>query len=86
MSIKNCSHGRKNPWLRCLLYPVAGAHQVEDPAPEDFFLGKKHGAGFQLGEGDNSLPLVDPGVFQLWAAFTCSTHACISLSGVSVNT
>lgn len=58
-----------------LLHPIAGAHPVEDLDPKGFFLRQKDFPGFQLGKGDDPLLLVDPCIFQLLAASTCSTHA-----------
>ena len=73
------------PAFDCLLHSVAGAHQVENPVPEGFFLCQIHLGIFQTGEGNDAFSFINPCVFQLWAA-TCSTHARISLSGVCVIT
>ena len=63
------------PAFDCLLHSVAGAHQVENPVPEGFFLCQIHLGILQAGKGNDALSVVDPCVFQLFAASACSTHA-----------
>lgn len=71
---------KKNPRLRFLLDAIPCLHQLKNLTPEDFLLRVICLGIFYLGEGDDSMLFIDPGVFQRCAA-TCSTHARISLSG-----
>ena len=74
------------PAFDSLLHSVACVNQVEDPVPEGFLLRQVNLCVFQQGEGNDAFFFINPCVFQLCAASTCSTHARISLSGVSVIT
>ena len=68
-----------------LLDAVAGLHKKHNLLPEGKLLSPEIICIRQTAKGDNAVFFVNPGVFYC-PDFTFSTHALISLSGVSVTT